>query len=52
MRSLVAGAKKVRRTKGQRVSAWPGGRALLWLVVLLLLVVVVGGIWVLAMVLL
>jgi cytochrome c oxidase assembly factor CtaG len=46
MGRLVAGAKEVRRTERQRISAWPGGRALLWLVALVVLVVVAIGIWV------
>ena len=50
MRTPVAGANKARRTERQRISASPGGRAQVWLVVVLALVAVAIGIWVSAMV--
>jgi hypothetical protein len=50
MGTLVVGAKKARRTERQRISASPGGRAQVWLIVVLTLVVVAIGIWVSAMV--
>jgi cell division protein FtsB len=49
MRTLVAGAKKTRRTERQRISGSLGDRALFWVTVLTL-ILLVFGLWVLAMV--